>query len=169
MPQQMWKHECAKFKSVVGTGSPVCHYCGARGEYDGWHRGMYESMARYQGWFGLKPVGPHRRMADELLATVTERCGSCDGRGLTDRAGGRGWEECRPCRGFGQVFTRPADEVRALIVRVLASYPEAAPDAPLPDAGWQRDVLELLPPPADVVELERVLRLKSPQRPQPDR
>lgn len=161
MPQQRWKHTCANGEGLRGMGSPVCRTCGGSGEYDGWHLGMYEKMARYQGRNGLKPVGPHRKMADELLGPVTRPCGACAGRGLRDTADGSSWRECEACRGFGSVFTRPAEEIAALRRRVLATHPDAAADSPLPDSAWRQDVLALLPPSADTAHLERVWRLSA--------
>jgi len=68
MPQKMWKHRCPKGGGGLSwSGSPGCDTCGEPGEYDGWHPGMHEAMARYQSKYGLKPIGPHRKMADELL------------------------------------------------------------------------------------------------------
>jgi diguanylate cyclase (GGDEF)-like protein len=93
---------------------------------------MYEAMARYQSKYGLKPIGPHRKMADELLGSLNEKCEPCDGRGLRDTAHGSSWQVCAACRGFGSFFTRPAYEIQALRRRVLAAYPEAAAD-PVPN------------------------------------
>jgi hypothetical protein len=57
-------------------GTPLCSRCGGPGEYDGWHYRMDEAMASYQSLYGLKPIGPHRRMADELFNEVKVKCGS---------------------------------------------------------------------------------------------
>lgn len=132
MPQKMWKHRCPKGGGLSRSGSPVCRTCGEPGEYDGWHPGMHEAMARYQSKYGLKPIGPHRKMADELLGSLNESCEPCDGRGLRDTANGRSWQVCAACRGFGSFFTRPAYEIQALRRRVLAAYPDAAAD-PVPN------------------------------------
>jgi len=132
MPQKMWKHRCPKGGGGLSwSGSPGCSSCGGPGEYDGWHPGMYEAMARYQSKYGLKPIGPHRKMADELLGSLNEKCKPCDGRGLRDTAHGS-WQVCPACRGFGSFFTRPAYEIQALRRRVLATYPDAAAD-PVPN------------------------------------
>jgi diguanylate cyclase (GGDEF)-like protein len=133
MPQKMWKHRCPKGGGGLSwTGSPVCRTCGEPGDYDGWHPGMYEAMARYQSKYGMKPIGPHRKMADELLGALNEKCGPCDGRGLRDTAHGSSWQVCAACRGFGSFFTRPGYEIQALRRRVLAAYPDAAAD-PVPN------------------------------------
>jgi len=93
---------------------------------------MYEAMARYQSKYGLKPIGPHRKMADELLGSLNEKCKVCDGRGLRNMARGSSWRVCEACRGFGSFFTRPAYEIQALRRRVLAAYPDAAAE-PVPN------------------------------------
>jgi hypothetical protein len=90
MPQQMWKHRCPRSRSESWMGTAVCSSCGRRGEYDGWHYTMHEAMARYQSRYRLKPMGPHRGMADELLRDATVGCEECLGRGL--RGAGDGWD-----------------------------------------------------------------------------
>jgi hypothetical protein len=71
---------------------------------------MYEAMARYQSQYGLKPIGPHRPLADALLGAAKEECSGCRGRGLADAPDGSTWQVCKPCRGFGSFFTKPAQE-----------------------------------------------------------
>jgi hypothetical protein len=93
---------------------------------------MHEAMALYQTRYRLKPIGPHRGMTDELFAAVRATCPACTGRGLLDTVGGRSWQVCSTCHGFGSYFTKPTDEIEALRSRVLAAYPDAAAD-PVPD------------------------------------
>jgi hypothetical protein len=82
MPQKMWKPRCSKGGGGLSrSGSPGCSSCGELGEYDGWHPRMYEAMARYQSQYGLKPIGPHRQLGDELLGAAKEKCSGCGGRG----------------------------------------------------------------------------------------
>ena len=131
MPQKMWKHSCSQGGNFNWIGEPVCRSCGGPGAYDGWFARTHESMASYQNQYGLKPIGPHRRMADELFGPVKKKCGACDGRGLRDTADGSSWQVCDICQGFGSFFTRPADEIEALRHRVLATYPDAGAD-PVP-------------------------------------
>ncbi len=126
MPQQMWKHTCSESGSSHWMGAPVCSSCGGPGEYDGWHPRMYEAMAQYQTRYRLKPIGPHRRMTDELFSTVRVNCPACSGRGLRDTADGSSWQPCTACQGIGSLFTKPAEEIEALRRRVLAAYPDAA-------------------------------------------
>ena len=128
MPQQMWTHTCPGSASPHWMGSPDCHSCGGQGEYDGWHPRMHEAMAQYQTRYRLKPIGPHRRMADELFASVGAKCQACGGRGLVDTLGGRGWLLCKACRGLGATLTKPMEDIEALRQRVLAVHPKAAAD-----------------------------------------
>ncbi len=133
MPLKMWKHRCPKGSGGLSwTGFPRCSTCGEPGEYDGWQPRMYEAMAQYQSTYRLKPMGPHRKMAQELLGSLSEKCQVCDGRGLRDTAHGTSWQLCPACRGLGAFFTRPVDEIQALRRRVLAAYPDAAAD-PVPN------------------------------------
>lgn len=143
MPQKMWKHRCPQGDGGLSwSGSPGCSSCGEPGEYDGWHPGMHEAMARYQSKYGLKPIGPHRKMADELLGSLNEKCKPCDGRGLRDTAHGSSWQVCAACRGFGYFFTRPTYEIQALRRRVLATYPDAAAE-PVPNFFTSEPALNL--------------------------
>jgi hypothetical protein len=153
MPQQMWKHTCRKDGSSYSIGSLVCSTCAGPGTYDGWHPRMREAMALYQTRYRLKPIGPHRRMTDDLFAAVRATCPACAGRGLLDIVGGRSWQVCSTCRGFGSYFTKPTDEIEALRSRVLAAYPDAAAN-PVPDiftgpgafSGAKQEVVNLSQP-----------------------
>jgi hypothetical protein len=118
-------------------GTPFCRRCGGPGEYDGWHYRMHEAMARYQSLYGLKPIGPHRRMADELFNDVKVKCEACGGRGLRDVNGGASWEHCGVCRGLGILFTGPATEIAEIRSRVLDVFPDAAAD-PVPEFATLR-------------------------------
>ena len=151
MPQKMWKHTCSK-GGLCWIGTEVCTSCGRSGEYDGWHPRMHEAMARYQTHYGLKPMGPHRTMADELFKAVKARCDVCGGRGLLDSTDRDDWQVCERCRGFGSVFTKPAQEIAALRRSVLARYPEAAADA-LP--GFFTGILAFSGAKEEVVDLSR--------------
>ena len=93
--------------------------------------GMFQAMARYQTLKGLKPVGPHRRLADELLKNITCKCSTCRGTGLYGTYGGMGWLVCPSCHGLGDVYNITLDELQALRQQVLDRYPDAA--AP----GWR--------------------------------
>ena len=133
MPQKMWKHTCPEGEGrFIAMGSPFCSLCGGSGEFDGWHYRMHEAMARYQTLYGLKPIGAHRRMADELFDDVMIRCEACGGRGLRDVNSGASWERCISCRGLGILFTKPAAEIARIRRRVLDAFPGAAAD-PIPE------------------------------------
>jgi hypothetical protein len=90
---------------------------------------MHEAMARYQTYTGLKPVGPHRSMTDELFWTGPRiRCEACNGKGLHDA--GPTWVECPACQGEGTPpNSRMSQEERSRLRRlVLEVYPNAAAD-----------------------------------------
>ncbi len=104
----------------------VCPTCGDVGEYDGWHYSMQEAMGAYQRRYGLKPIGPHRRLADELFAGATIACPLCNGRGLRDADAGEGYLECVLCSSTGQLMRLSAEEFQARRREVLAAYPDAS-------------------------------------------
>jgi hypothetical protein len=126
MPRPMWKHTCSKNGSTHWMGTPKCRTCQQPGAYDGWQPTTHEAMAQYQTLYRLKPVGGHRRMTDELFASVRARCEACRGHGVRDNADRRSWQMCTACRGLGSVFIKPAAEVEELRGRVLAAHPDAA-------------------------------------------
>jgi len=109
-------------------GSPVCRSCGQHGEYDGWYYTTHEAMARYQSRYGLKPIGPHRQMADDLFADTTVECEQCQGRGLRDIGAGETYAVCQRCGGFGRFFSRSREAIHRLRQKVLDAYPDAAAD-----------------------------------------
>ena len=93
-------------------------------------RGMHQAMARYQALKGLKPVGYHRPLADQVLNNITCKCPTCHGTGLHGTYGNIGWRICRTCHGLGEAYRITLDELQALRQQVLDSYPDAAPP------GW---------------------------------
>jgi hypothetical protein len=94
-------------------------------------RGMHQAMARYQALKGLKPVGPHRTLADSLLQNITCKCGTCGGTGLHGTYGGMGWRICPVCHGLGEAYSITLEELQALRQQVLDRYPDAA------TPGWR--------------------------------
>ena len=94
-------------------------------------RNMFQAMARYQALKGLKPVGPHRTLADSLLKNITCKCDTCGGTGLYGTYGGLGWRVCPACQGLGETYRISLDELQALRRQVLDRYPDAAPP------GWR--------------------------------
>ncbi|MEE9230478.1 MAG: hypothetical protein V3U86_07205 [Acidobacteriota bacterium] len=86
---------------------------------------MHESMACFQYVYGIKPLGPHRKMADPLFGGMRTGCERCSGRGLLNVEGGASWRGCPVCEGTGGHWNRPLDEVDAALVRVLEEFPDA--------------------------------------------
>lgn len=104
---------------------------------------MFTAMARYQAFYGLKPVGPHRPLADGILRDVTCTCDACGGTGLAGTHGGLGWRLCPECHGFGGVYAISREELEARRRRVLARYPDAAPRDWQPRTPMLRPALDL--------------------------
>ena len=99
-------------------------------------------MGRYQNMYGLKPIGPHRRLADELFAGVSVACQTCSGRGLLDVNAGEAWIPCQDCFGMGLVWTCTPEEVQALRRQVLETFPDAGVETQV-DLLSGIDVLDL--------------------------
>jgi len=97
---------------------------------------MFESMAWYQKLHGLKPIGPHRPLADRLFEGTSRQCDACSGRGYIDAPGGRTFEVCSHCDGAGYVSTISAERRAALRAQVLAEYPDAAVPSDLPNPAF---------------------------------
>ena len=129
MPHQFWRHTCGA--TQVLTGTPVCRTCGIKGEFHGWRLGMHESMARYQYVYGLKPIGPHRQLADDLLGDLRVPCPRCHWDGIITVEEGTAWRICPECEGTGGFWNRPSDEVDAVRRQILREFPDAAA-RPLP-------------------------------------
>lgn len=123
MPHRVWTHRCSEDDNGRTLNKPVCERCGGDGTFAGWSYGMYEAMGRYQTFYRLKPVGPHRPMADELFRDLSVPCEACDGRGLLDHP--RGCACCPSCRGLARQLTVPEEVVESLRARVLEEYPDA--------------------------------------------
>ncbi|UCF39583.1 MAG: hypothetical protein JSW43_07480, partial [Gemmatimonadota bacterium] len=123
MPQRYWRHTCQGIEILRKTAR--CPACGVRAEFDGWRYELEEAMAVYQYVTGLKPLGPHRRMADGCLSGMREPCGNCDGRGLL-AVNTTTYALCPACEGTGGLWSRPFEEVEAVLAQVRAFYPDAA-------------------------------------------
>jgi len=89
------------------------------------YRGIYSMMARYQALRGVKPVGPHRRLADDLLTNITCECESCKGTGYFFICGGMVRLVCPICNSLGETYRISIGEVLALRQKVLDHYPDA--------------------------------------------
>ena len=123
MPIQYWSHDCRG--TGVLAGAQLCTTCGVLGEFDGWHLSGMESMACYQYVYGIKPLGPHREMADRLFDGMRTGCERCSRRGLLNGEGGASWRVCPVCEGTGEHWNRPLDEVDAALAHVLEEFPDA--------------------------------------------
>jgi len=126
MPQQMWRPSCHCNPGIYSMGSPNCRDCGQPGQYDGWHQGMHEAMAAYTKRTGLAPIGPHRRLTDELFAGRFGLCRTCEGRGVLDAEGGRTWKVCTDCQGLCCFFRGTMREFQEIRARILEQFPKAA-------------------------------------------
>ena len=108
MPQRLWAPTCAH-ESCVLTSDSKCRRCG-----------------RQHHVYGLKPIGPHRGLADRILTPRREQCPSCHGRGIVTLRNGDAWALCGPCEGTGGHWACGLEEVEALRRRVLHKFPDSA-------------------------------------------
>lgn len=125
MPHKVWTHRCGRHKTAVQLGTESCPYCGQVGEYTGWGYSMVEAMGAYQYRTGIKPVGPHRPLADRLFQPYMKKCDHCKGSGLLDVRSGESWAQCPSCGGNCCVFTGTAQEWAALHDQVAGEFPDA--------------------------------------------
>ena len=109
------------------TTSSRCTQCGQPGQFAFWRLGMHQAMARYQYVYGLKPIGPHRKAADELLGGLRRTCPECNGEGVLSLDGPRRWKACPTCEATGGFWTCSDDERRVARERVLAEFPMPRP------------------------------------------
>jgi hypothetical protein len=123
MPYKAWRPTCSCRNGYSPTET-VCPDCGKKTKCEGWRYSMYEAMARQQTVYGLKPIGPHRRMVDELFQGALKGCDRCGGSGLLDRDGGASWEKCGGCGGLGRTLAISPEEFEAIRQKVLEAYPE---------------------------------------------
>jgi hypothetical protein len=86
---------------------------------------MHEAMAVYQYVYGLKPIGPHRPVADELMTPLRVICGMCTGTGLRPSVEGEWWSLCPYCEGTQGVWRSNPEEVEARRREVLRRFPDA--------------------------------------------
>lgn len=129
MPYLVSSCWCDGTEKRMSQGEP-CPKCGKPGQPARWVLTMHEAMARYQYVTGLKPVGPHRPMADEVIGPLRDLCMSCAGHGLCMR-GADDWRLCPDCEGTGAYWTVKEYRIRRALKRILKRFPEAAaPDLP---------------------------------------
>lgn len=124
MPHRIWKHFCMAEGRERSHSRPSCEHCHALGMPAGWSYSAYERMGVYQQLYRLKPLGRHKRMADDLLEHLTGACEACHGEGLVDAE--FDWAYCNRCRGLGRFFTVSLTKVNEVRALVLAEYPDAA-------------------------------------------
>jgi hypothetical protein len=142
MPRKMWQNACCE-TAWHGAPSPCSCAASRKDQRSRWSLGMHEAMMRYQLRYGLKPIGPHRKLADALLNAVTERCSRCDGGGLFDARDGATWRLCPHCRGFGVLPLPNAPELKAVRAEVGARFPGAVvPNADNVGSDSLRHVLQ---------------------------
>jgi hypothetical protein len=131
MPFPMWRVGPCCSSATWFTSRGRCPQCRRPGVFDGWRLTMYEAMARYQYVYRLKPIGPHRPLADQLLTPFRQVCGRCCGIGVLTVHGGLGWRQCPECEGTGGAWAGPGGELHAAYVRILEAFPGAtAMEAP---------------------------------------
>lgn len=130
MPYPMWQHGCCSHGSHT-TSKAECSGCGQQGTFDGWRLSMHEAMGQYQYVYRLKPLGPHRSMADRLLPPLRADCTRCGGRGILTLARSGGWRGCPLCEGTGGTWTVPEEQLQAAYAKVLEAFPEVAAPAPV--------------------------------------
>jgi hypothetical protein len=124
MPHRVWKHHCKESDSEVLLGVEVCPDCNYCGIYDGWHYSMFEAMGAYQQRTGLKPIGPHRGLADQLLDPLFSLCQDCNGRGvLEDRDR---WRLCPGCDGAIATLVADHRAVSDALRKILEAFPNAS-------------------------------------------
>jgi hypothetical protein len=119
MPVRMWQNVCCEDFSSARHEACDCEVPIVRSE---WGLSMHEEMARYQIYNGLRPVGPHRKLADELLAAVCTPCSRCSETGFLDSPDSDAWSLCPDCGGFGSQKDWAA--ARAIHERVGREFPD---------------------------------------------
>jgi len=124
MPFPISCSSCASGSGTVATEQSDCADCNSTG-IASWNLGLMELMARYQYVFGLRPIGPHRPLADRLLSSKLRTCHVCDGSGLLPGTEPR-WYRCAACEAIGAFWTINPRRVESLRTMVLAEYPDAA-------------------------------------------
>ena len=128
MPNKMWEHKCEKYhNSKIGLGVEVCPDCGQHGQYVGWHFSVVESMGAYSQRTSLKPIGPHRSLADKLLSPHMKACDHCKGVGVIDVENGKTWKDCPGCHGAQYLFDGTEEELEAIRQEIYNTFPDAKP------------------------------------------
>jgi hypothetical protein len=85
---------------------------------------MIEAMGAYQKRTGLKPIGAHRALADNILSPHMEVCARCNGKGLVDIEDGEDWKICPTCGGEQYLFRESKEEFDAIRSKILLAFPD---------------------------------------------
>ena len=138
MPHKVWRWSCS---CDVGMGLPIsipcsgpdpCSHCGEPTVFSYWARDSIEKMHLYQRVHGLKPLGPHRRLADVVFRGLRETCVAC---GSTGFVGTEHWAECLYCEGTGGAWKADEEHLVAAYCLLLHRYPAAAAPGALSAVG----------------------------------
>lgn len=134
MSYKKWVHHCKEHgNKEVELMDKICPECGELGTFNGWGHSVIEMMASYSLRYKLRPIGPHRMMADELFHGRMKKCDQCNGYGLIDSPNGddRGIS-CPKCD-YGQyVFDGSPQEFESIRQKIISAFPTAEPGSPVP-------------------------------------
>lgn len=117
MAHQSWSFDCMEGCTLL---SPRCTTCGRTGRYAGWSRSVVEMWGQFCRFYRLNPLGPEKRLADQILGPVTGRCRDCEGSGLVADLSDLGATWCPVCDGTGRIRECSAAEFERLRQEVLA-------------------------------------------------
>ncbi|MFN2315509.1 MAG: hypothetical protein ABR551_12980 [Gemmatimonadales bacterium] len=126
MPDQISYCRCDGTQRRASAEIP-CSACGGAGQFTRWTLNTHERMARYQYVTGLKPIGPHRTLAGELLNPLRAECPGCAWEGIHDDHDT--WRVCASCEGTGGHWTVDDARIRRELRKILRRFPEAAAPA----------------------------------------
>lgn len=124
MPDPLYHHPCCTPEAEPDEVRTHCPICGAPPRVARWGFRKAELLSRYQEAFGLAYAGPHRPLADRLLAPLRERCGRCDGIGCLDT--GSAVERCTVCDGAGGRWSAPEEVIASHYRAIVRRFPDAA-------------------------------------------
>ena len=128
MPHPMWRHPCCSPEATLSAPAD-CPRCGQPSEFAGCWRSVIELMGQYQYVYGLRPLGPHRALANGLLNPLRTRCAACHGSGIISVSVDV-WRACVVCEGTGGMWVATEAELQAAYLRIFGAFPDAgAPDA----------------------------------------
>jgi hypothetical protein len=127
MPRPNWTHTCTKTGRTRNDWKPFrCWRCFGQAEFSGWSHSVVEMMGDYQRVYGLKCIGPHRPLADQVFAGAFLTCATCGGSGYHDDLAHRRSGVCADCDGLGRRPTVSQEDMERRRATVLAAFPDAA-------------------------------------------